>query len=131
MYLNSNLQPIQVAGLMSVRSNQQPPRTQGGPPDTLIAPTNCFPKSSATKLAVRARVATCRSRLSVLPGRSATVAVTVITSPGAGRSVRLRGAGGCQAARINTQFLEITAHLRTRAPVAASPDGMRLVGPLS
>ena len=28
---------------------------QGGPPDTLMAPTNCLPKSAATKLAVHRR----------------------------------------------------------------------------
>ena len=55
-----------------------------------MAPTNCLPKSAATKLAVRPRTTTRGTRLPVLPGRSATLAVTVITSPGAGRSVRLR-----------------------------------------
>ena len=55
-----------------------------------MTPTNCFPKSAATKLAVRVRVATWPTRLCKFPGRSSTVAVTVTTSLGAGRSVKLR-----------------------------------------
>ena len=84
---------------MRVCSTNQLLCSERDPPDTLTAPTNCFPKSSATKLAVCARVATCGTMLSVLPGKSSTVAVTVITSPGAGRSVRLRAhTNPCQAA---------------------------------